>query len=141
MLLFELGLTTVHESFHHIAHHVPRHKGSVFFQVVGVADPRKFARTKLQQQHNVVTENTFEGECQKKTKPSQSVYDGPPPRVRIVSVFELDWRGVVQREKFADAVVICTPDRLHKVNELLNARQSLNNPPPPPQNNQFLLIE
>ena len=35
------------------------------FQVVGVADPRKFARTKLQQQHNIVDENIFEGEHQK----------------------------------------------------------------------------
>ena len=26
-----------------------------------------------------------------------------------------DWRGIVQREKFADAVFICTPDRQHKV--------------------------
>ncbi|XP_034001406.1 uncharacterized protein zgc:154075 isoform X1 [Trematomus bernacchii] len=54
-------------------------------KVVGVADPRKFARTKLQQQHNVVDENIFE-----------------------------DWHTMVEREKFADAVAICTPDRLHK---------------------------
>lgn len=32
------------------------------FQVVGVADPRKFARTKLQQQHNILAENVVEGE-------------------------------------------------------------------------------
>ncbi|XP_034065222.1 uncharacterized protein zgc:154075 isoform X1 [Gymnodraco acuticeps] len=54
-------------------------------KVVGVADPRKFARTKLQQQHNIVDENIFE-----------------------------DWHTMVEREKFADAVAICTPDRLHK---------------------------
>ncbi|XP_049920088.1 uncharacterized protein zgc:154075 isoform X14 [Epinephelus moara] len=54
-------------------------------KVVGVADPRKFARTKLQQQHKVVDENIFE-----------------------------DWPSVIEREKFADAVLICTPDRLHK---------------------------
>ncbi|KAK5894398.1 hypothetical protein CesoFtcFv8_011094 [Champsocephalus esox] len=54
-------------------------------KVVGVADPRKFARTKLQQQHNIVDENIFE-----------------------------DWHTMVDREKFADAVAICTPDRLHK---------------------------
>ncbi|XP_049437261.1 uncharacterized protein zgc:154075 isoform X3 [Epinephelus fuscoguttatus] len=54
-------------------------------KVVGVADPRKFARTKLQQQHKVVDENIFE-----------------------------DWPSVIKREKFADAVLICTPDRLHK---------------------------
>ncbi|XP_053705284.1 uncharacterized protein zgc:154075 [Synchiropus splendidus] len=54
-------------------------------KVVAVADPRKFARTKLQQQHNIKEENTFE-----------------------------DWNHVLEREKFADAVLICTPDRLHK---------------------------
>lgn len=26
-----------------------------------------------------------------------------------------DWHSIVEREKFADAVLICTPDRLHKV--------------------------
>lgn len=31
------------------------------------------------------------------------------------SFFKLDWRTVVEREKFADAVIICTPDCLHKV--------------------------
>ncbi|XP_046879810.1 uncharacterized protein LOC124470113 isoform X2 [Hypomesus transpacificus] len=54
-------------------------------QVVGVADPRKFAREILQKQHNIANENIFE-----------------------------DWHNIVQREKFADAVFICTPDRLHK---------------------------
>ncbi|XP_075950364.1 putative oxidoreductase YteT isoform X3 [Anarhichas minor] len=54
-------------------------------QVVGVADPRKFARTKLQQKHKILDENIFE-----------------------------DWHNIVEREKFADAVLICTPDRLHK---------------------------
>ncbi|TMS16825.1 putative oxidoreductase YjhC [Larimichthys crocea] len=54
-------------------------------KVVAVADPRKFARTKLQQQHKIVDENIFE-----------------------------DWHSIVEREKFADAVLICTPDRLHK---------------------------
>ncbi|KAM6924617.1 putative oxidoreductase YteT [Xenentodon cancila] len=54
-------------------------------KVVAVADPRKFARTKLQQQHKIHSENVFE-----------------------------DWQTVVEREKFADAVLICTPDRLHK---------------------------
>ncbi|XP_034551269.1 uncharacterized protein zgc:154075 [Notolabrus celidotus] len=54
-------------------------------EVVGVADPRKFARTKLQQQHKIVDENVFD-----------------------------DWKSIVKREKFADAVFICTPDRLHK---------------------------
>ncbi|XP_078110778.1 putative oxidoreductase YteT isoform X2 [Sander vitreus] len=54
-------------------------------KVVGVADPRKFARTKLQQQHKIVDENIFE-----------------------------DWHSIVERERFANAVLICTPDRLHK---------------------------
>lgn len=54
-------------------------------KVVGVADPRKFARTKLQQKHSIAPENVFE-----------------------------DWESMAEREKFADAVLICTPDRLHK---------------------------
>ncbi|KAF7668628.1 hypothetical protein LDENG_00296240 [Lucifuga dentata] len=54
-------------------------------KVVGIADPRKFARTKLQQQHKILEENVFD-----------------------------DWQGVTEKEKFADAVLVCTPDRLHK---------------------------
>ncbi|XP_041655842.1 uncharacterized protein zgc:154075 isoform X1 [Cheilinus undulatus] len=54
-------------------------------KVVGVADPRRFARTKLQQQHKIEDENVF-----------------------------TDWKSIVEREKFADAVLICTPDCLHK---------------------------
>ncbi|CAJ1085550.1 putative oxidoreductase YteT isoform X2 [Xyrichtys novacula] len=54
-------------------------------KVVGVADPRKFARMKLQQRHKIEDENVFN-----------------------------DWRSIVERQKFADAVLICTPDRLHK---------------------------
>uniref|UniRef100_A0A3P8T6U4 Zgc:154075 n=1 Tax=Amphiprion percula TaxID=161767 RepID=A0A3P8T6U4_AMPPE len=42
-------------------------------------------RTKLQKQHNIPDENIFE-----------------------------DWHSVLERDKFADAVLICTPDRLHK---------------------------
>lgn len=38
----------------------------LYFQVVGVADPRKFARTKLQQQHKISDENIFEGQQQEK---------------------------------------------------------------------------
>lgn len=34
----------------------------------------------------------------------------------LLIIFPPDWRGVIEREKFADAVLICTPDRLHKVN-------------------------
>ncbi|XP_056305831.1 uncharacterized protein zgc:154075 [Danio aesculapii] len=54
-------------------------------QVVGVADPREFVRKKLQARHKVPDQNTFK-----------------------------DWHCVAEREKFADAVLICTPDRLHK---------------------------
>ncbi|XP_029911367.1 uncharacterized protein LOC115361846 isoform X2 [Myripristis murdjan] len=54
-------------------------------KVVGVADPREFARKKLQQQHDIEDDNVFE-----------------------------DWPRIIAREKFADAVLICTPDRLHK---------------------------
>uniref|UniRef100_A0A3B5L1T3 Gfo/Idh/MocA-like oxidoreductase N-terminal domain-containing protein n=1 Tax=Xiphophorus couchianus TaxID=32473 RepID=A0A3B5L1T3_9TELE len=54
-------------------------------KVVAVADPRKFARTKMQQQHKIEDKNVFE-----------------------------DWKSIVEREKFADAVLICTPDRIHK---------------------------
>ncbi|XP_056130573.1 putative oxidoreductase YteT isoform X2 [Lampris incognitus] len=54
-------------------------------KVVGVADPRKFARKKLQKWHRVADDKIFE-----------------------------DWHTVIEEEKFADAVFICTPDRLHK---------------------------
>lgn len=63
-------------------------------KVVGVADPRRFARTKLQKQHNILDENIFE-----------------------------DWHSIVEREKFADAVLICTPDRLHKDPAVAFAKQ------------------
>ncbi|CAF89374.1 unnamed protein product [Tetraodon nigroviridis] len=39
-----------------------------------------------------------------------------PVRVIVVGA---DWQCVVDREKFADAVIICTPDRIHK--ELIDA--------------------
>ncbi|XP_063064536.1 uncharacterized protein zgc:154075 isoform X2 [Engraulis encrasicolus] len=54
-------------------------------RVVGVADPRKFARVKLQEKHQIPHGNVFD-----------------------------DWRSIAERDKFADAVFICTPDRLHK---------------------------
>uniref|UniRef100_A0A1A8FSY5 Gfo/Idh/MocA-like oxidoreductase N-terminal domain-containing protein n=1 Tax=Nothobranchius korthausae TaxID=1143690 RepID=A0A1A8FSY5_9TELE len=54
-------------------------------KVVAVADPRTFACTKLQKQHNIEDKNIFK-----------------------------DWQSIAEREKFADAVLICTPDRLHK---------------------------
>lgn len=33
----------------------------------------------------------------------------------VLIIFPLDWQSVIEREKFADAVLICTPDKLHKV--------------------------
>lgn len=38
----------------------------LFIQVVAVADPRQFARTKLQQQHKIEDKNAFEGEHESK---------------------------------------------------------------------------
>ncbi|XP_069579522.1 putative oxidoreductase YteT [Brachyistius frenatus] len=66
-------------------------------KVVAVADPRKFARTKLQQQHKIVEENVFE-----------------------------DWHSLIERDKFADAVAICTPDRLHKEPAVAFAKKGYN---------------
>ncbi|XP_054857910.1 uncharacterized protein LOC129344994 isoform X2 [Eublepharis macularius] len=54
-------------------------------KVVGVADPRAFPRKDLQEAHNLDENNVFD-----------------------------DWRAAAEREKFADAVIIATPDRLHK---------------------------
>ncbi|XP_024231140.1 uncharacterized protein zgc:154075 isoform X1 [Oncorhynchus tshawytscha] len=68
------------ETYSHFASLQPQR-----MRVIGVADPRKFAREKLQKQHRIADVNVF-----------------------------ADWRGIVQREKFADAVFICTPDRQHK---------------------------
>ncbi|XP_037132482.1 uncharacterized protein zgc:154075 isoform X2 [Syngnathus acus] len=54
-------------------------------KIVGVADPRKFARTKFKQLYKLEEENLCE-----------------------------DWHILAEREKCADAVIICTPDSLHK---------------------------
>ncbi|XP_049609481.1 uncharacterized protein zgc:154075 isoform X2 [Syngnathus scovelli] len=54
-------------------------------KIVGVADPRKFARTKFKHMYKLEEENLCE-----------------------------DWRILAEREKCADAVIICTPDSLHK---------------------------
>nr|XP_023697177.1 uncharacterized protein LOC111859063 isoform X4 [Paramormyrops kingsleyae] len=63
-------------------------------KVVGVADPNVFACKKLQELHGIADQHVFD-----------------------------DWHGVAQREKFADAVFICTPDRLHKEPAVELARQ------------------
>nr|XP_048724932.1 uncharacterized protein LOC125644672 isoform X4 [Caretta caretta] len=59
-------------------------------KVVGVADPHAFARNDLQKIHCIDKKNVFN-----------------------------DWKVAMERERFADAVIIATPDRLHK--ELLDA--------------------
>ncbi|XP_065417267.1 2,7-anhydro-N-acetylneuraminate hydratase-like isoform X2 [Chrysemys picta bellii] len=54
-------------------------------KVVGVADPHAFARNDLQKIHSIDKKNVFN-----------------------------DWKVATERERFADAVIIATPDRLHK---------------------------
>ncbi|XP_077167267.1 putative oxidoreductase YteT isoform X1 [Paroedura picta] len=54
-------------------------------KVTGVADPRACARKELQEAHHIDESNVFD-----------------------------DWKDMAEREKFADAVIIATPDRLHK---------------------------
>jgi len=53
-------------------------------RVVGVAEPRPFYRQKVASLHNIPPENVAE-----------------------------DWKELVDRPKFADAVIIATPDRYH----------------------------
>ncbi|XP_078679376.1 putative oxidoreductase YteT isoform X1 [Branchiostoma floridae x Branchiostoma belcheri] len=55
------------------------------FQVVGVANPGLVRRQRVQQEFNIPEENVF-----------------------------TDWQKAAEREKFADCVVIATPDHLHK---------------------------
>ncbi|XP_061421920.1 uncharacterized oxidoreductase YjhC-like [Lethenteron reissneri] len=54
-------------------------------KVVGIADPRLFARTQFQREHGLEKSSVF-----------------------------TDWREAAELKRFADAVFICTPDRLHK---------------------------
>nr|XP_033777288.1 uncharacterized protein LOC117348848 isoform X2 [Geotrypetes seraphini] len=56
-----------------------------FDAVVGVVEPRTYPREDFQNMHSIDQNNVFE-----------------------------DWKEAVEREKFADAVIITTPDRLHK---------------------------
>ena len=53
-------------------------------QVVGVAEPRDFYRQRIAEQHKIPPENVFS-----------------------------DWRPAAQRERLADAVLVCTPDAQH----------------------------
>lgn len=55
------------------------------FRVVGVAEPRDNFREKFLTKHKVPEENIFK-----------------------------DWKDVAKRDKFADCVLICTQDRMHK---------------------------
>ncbi|XP_070207390.1 putative oxidoreductase YteT isoform X2 [Littorina saxatilis] len=55
------------------------------FKIVGVADPRDFYRKRVQDENKVSSEFVFK-----------------------------DWREAAEREKFADCVIIATPDREHK---------------------------
>jgi len=52
--------------------------------VVGVADPQEYYRTRMAQAHSIASENIFQ-----------------------------DWREAAARERFADAVVICTHENMH----------------------------
>ncbi|CAH2319782.1 PREDICTED: uncharacterized protein LOC108697669 isoform X1 [Pelobates cultripes] len=63
-------------------------------KVVGVADPRSCAREKIRDLHNIDEDKLFE-----------------------------DWTVAVEREKFADAVIIATPDRAHKDPAIAFARR------------------
>lgn len=64
-------------------------------QVIGVADPREFFRTQLANAHQIATEN-------------------------VVTA----WQDLAQRPKFADAVVIATPDVLHRDPAIAFAQKS-----------------
>ncbi|XP_033012333.1 uncharacterized protein LOC117050681 isoform X3 [Lacerta agilis] len=54
-------------------------------KVIGVADPHPFARKRLQEAHGIDEDNVFD-----------------------------DWTAAAEKERFADAVIIATPDSLHK---------------------------
>ncbi len=53
-------------------------------QVIGVAEPREYHRNRLAEEHNIPKENCYES-----------------------------WEQLAEREKFADAVIIATPDSEH----------------------------
>ncbi|WAQ99086.1 UGNO-like protein [Mya arenaria] len=56
--------------------------------IVGVCEPRKFYRERTVKLFDIAKENVF-----------------------------TDWAEAAARDKFADSVIICTPDRLHKTTE------------------------
>lgn len=53
-------------------------------RIVGVAEPREFYRERMTEEYDIPTENVYR-----------------------------DWKDVVKREKFADAVIIATQDSMH----------------------------
>lgn len=71
------------------------HRGNVYttyskvepskFKIISVADPKKYARQKIQETFNIPNDFVF-----------------------------TDWREVVARKKFADCVILTTQDRMHK---------------------------
>jgi len=63
-------------------------------EVVGLAEPRDFHRERLVEAHNIPAENVFK-----------------------------DWKDLAAREKFADAVIIATQDRMHVEPVLAFARK------------------
>ena len=68
-------------------------------QVVGVADPREHYRTQLAARHGIPSGNVF-----------------------------ADWRQVAERPRFADAVIIATPDALHAEPAIAFAEPGLPHP-------------
>jgi predicted dehydrogenase len=63
-------------------------------RVVGIAEPREFFRTRMAEQHQATPEYVVE-----------------------------DWKELAEQPKFADAVVIATPDRLHMEPAIAFARK------------------
>lgn len=63
-------------------------------RIVGVAEPRDYYRNHLAEIHNIPKENIY-----------------------------LDWSELVSRERFADAVIIATPDALHEEPAIAFANQ------------------
>jgi len=63
-------------------------------EVIAVAEPRKFYREKMVQDHNI---------------PARNIYES--------------WEEMAEREKFADAVIIATPDREHTQPAIAFARR------------------
>ncbi|MFW9910348.1 MAG: Gfo/Idh/MocA family protein [Candidatus Thorarchaeota archaeon] len=59
-------------------------KYSDLVRIIGVAEPRDYYRRKLAEEHDIPSENVLK-----------------------------DWKSIVERERFADAAIVATPDSLH----------------------------